>query len=496
MHLLRWINERPTDDSPPPTAVLAMLALALAENGELAAADALGEASRSIRIAGKETTLSRFVEEHVNRNTAPAPQFPTDRPMGAPTWLQKDTSDDHPSNPTVIANGRVFRLTPDRLTARDLTSGKLLWARTTHADETPLPPDRSPRHRARALSVANGVCVFVRQATRDTRSLLAVHSKTGATLWQRTAKNPSPNDHSASKSTLLWSSAALVTEDSIHIGAHDTASQPNSWLVTLDLSSGQERWRTRIGGGVPLPFETRAGQLPRPETWVSCTRPALIAGSILVGDNLGTLAALDFRTGQPIWVYRYERRRAVNTSRFGQSSLKRGWDDSSIHAEGLRFVVSPEDSDRAFCFFTNPPPVSDRPLSHVDFVLNDVWERSGLSRVLGFNNGTVYLAGRDRSEDLDVVEAWTPAGEEHLQAWSSPAPMDTPVAGALIVGDNGLYVSTDKYVYCINRSSGEVSNPLITHEASPGLFLGDLYLTREGLLIAAPMGLSFWSHGK
>jgi outer membrane protein assembly factor BamB len=336
----------------------------------------------------------------------------------------------------------------------------------------------------------------MRQPQSAVRILLAIDARTGATIWKKESRLlPESNDSNA-LAPLLWSSAALIANNTVFVGALDRATQPSSWLVALDLHSGAERWRTRFGGGLPLPFETTTGQLPDPETWLACTRPAYTAGMLLIGDNLGTLAALDGETGQPVWVYRYQRRRAVNTSRFGQSSLRRGWRNAAIHVSGTRFVVAPEDSNQAFCFFTNPSPVADRPLGHVNFVLNNVWERNGLSQVLGFNQGVVYFAGRDRPEDLDVVEAWAPAGDQRLQPWPSAAPLATPIAGALIVGDNWLYVSTDKYVYRIDRSSGAISNPLITHEAAPGQFLGDLFLAKEGLLIAAPMGLSFWSHRK
>lgn len=497
-HLLDWIHERPATNprQPVPGNVLGALALALRASGDSASLAKIPADDRSLLIAGKKMTLRGFVEAERARLQVEDFTFPLSQSDTEPTWQQIDNQKTGEGQATILSHSIILRLQKDRLLARDIGSGKLLWARETGDDSQPLPQENNPLTRS-GLAVGSGVCVLVRQPSKNRRVLMALDTQTGDTLWSLTSRQKKPDEKvETDVSHLLWSSQAIIEGDTVYIGAHDGATQPRSWLVALDLSTGTVRWMTCFGHGVPLPYETASGQLPGEEQWVTCSAPAHTAGLILITDNLGTIAAVEAQRGYPRWVYRYERRKAVDTSRFGQSSLRRGWRRSRIFVDGDRFIVNPEDSDEALCFFTNPSPVADRPVSHVNFVLNDVLDRNGLSQVLGFQEGVVYLAGRNQLEDIDVVEAWTPAGEDRLHQWPSPAPVDTPVAGALFMGENSLYISTASYVYHINRSSGAVSDPVIAREASPGRFLGDLFLTEQGLLTAAPAGLCFWKNGK
>ncbi|HTR89132.1 MAG TPA: PQQ-binding-like beta-propeller repeat protein [Solirubrobacteraceae bacterium] len=157
--------------------------------------------------------------------------------------------------PPTIQSGRIFQLADDgTLTARNKTTGHLLWRRRVGSLSASTPAAVGDAVYATVLARADGV---------RKGAVFALDAATGRVLWSRML--PSPSE-----------SSPLVDSRRLFFGSQ------NGTLYALDIQDGAVAWTYHAAGSIKA-------------------SPSLANGILYFGDYSGHLQALSEATGHRIW---------------------------------------------------------------------------------------------------------------------------------------------------------------------------------------------------
>lgn len=162
----------------------------------------------------------------------------------------------------VVAQGHVFTMDADaHIHAFSLADGTALWHTRTR------PPHVTAQNLGGGIAYESGK-IYVSTGFAD---LVALDAATGKILWRQKLDFPAR-------------SAPLVAGGLVAVIVQ------NDWLLTFNERSGAPGWRFSGSVGVP------------PMTAVSVTgAPAFADGILVAGFSTGMLAAIDVKSGTPVW---------------------------------------------------------------------------------------------------------------------------------------------------------------------------------------------------
>lgn len=162
----------------------------------------------------------------------------------------------------VVAQGRVFAMDADaHVRAFSVSDGRTLWHTRTR------PAHVTTQNLGGGIAYDSGK-IYVSTGFAD---LLALDAATGKVLWRQKLDFPAR-------------SAPLVA------GGLVAVTVQNDWLLTFNQESGAPGWRFSGSVGVP------------PMTAVSVIgAPAFADGILVAGFSAGMLAAIDAKSGMPVW---------------------------------------------------------------------------------------------------------------------------------------------------------------------------------------------------
>jgi hypothetical protein len=243
---------------------------------------------------------------------------------------------------------------------------------------------------------------------------------------------------------------------------------------------GKVLWRQFLGYG----DTDAAPQFPP----FSGLPPAVGKGVVVVVTGLGVAAALDARTGEILWLFRYDRRPARERERLAELDqnaamvhLRSGWMREPPRIVGDSVLFAPFDADEVFaCWLRGArTPVGfeieqwakDRAKGH---------RHSLLEYVGGVFGGRIWCVGkRDPRPALTVsyraVVSWPldravgfsygllPATEQDEETLE---PVPAPLYGSPVIAGNVLLVPTRRAVYRFDASR-EAEAPLTNGERIP-----------------------------
>ena len=281
---------------------------------------------------------------------------------------------------------------------------------------------------------------------------------------------------------LVFDTAPLTHEGMIFLTAFDRGSDTGCYALSFDAVSGRPVWITRLGTGLSLTYrEARRGDRRR-ERWYGALPACLARGFLVCCTNLGHVVVLEHDSGRPRFLYSYPRRQVVSAGLTGSDSLVRGWDSNPILHHGDRFVVAPDDSDSLFGFFLRPPSDGRRRRANLNFRLAAAVPRDGGRRLLGFDGKDAILTGWLDAEDVAVARR-EPLFVDGNGGAGCLHPLETEVRGSGIFVGNEVYVSSHKYVYCIDMEENGAVSVLHAREADGVERLGHVIPVDSGLLL-------------
>jgi len=255
----------------------------------------------------------------------------------------------------------------------------------------------------RAVTVCDGMIYFDRPLfagvrPRSESALFAFDIRLRQTIWTVRLKGEGTK---SSKLPVFFRGAPAVDGDRLYVygGVRDVgddgpAAKEEAHLFCLDRRTGAVLWRRFLGYG-----DTEAAPEFPPYSGLA---PAVGRGVVVVVTGLGVAAALDARSGEILWLFRYDRKPSRELERLSDFSqeemlhLESGWKREPPRIVGDSVYFAPFDSDEHFaCWLrgTRVPGVGfdieqwakDRAEGH---------RHSLLEYVAGFADGRVYYVGR------------------------------------------------------------------------------------------------------
>jgi hypothetical protein len=214
----------------------------------------------------------------------------------------------------------------------------------------------------RAPTVADGILYFARvlcDEIRDGRGiglevlpgneLVAFDTATRKTIW---TKELNGEGKSATRK-VFFRGAPAVKGDRLYvcgairdIGEEGPTTKEEAHLFCLDRMSGRVLWRRFLGYGdteAPAEFPPYSG-----------LAPAVAKGVVVAVTGLGVAAAFDARTGDLLWLFRYDRKPARERERLAEYGrarmvqLRSGWMREPPRIAGDSVYFAPFDAEEAF----------------------------------------------------------------------------------------------------------------------------------------------------
>jgi outer membrane protein assembly factor BamB len=388
--------------------------------------------------------------------------------------------------PEVVTDGKIaFYYDPDRYVALDLATGAVKHA-VLFGEAGPGRDIRpgDPRWQRFARPAVGDGRAFFTLARSGERELCAVDLADGKVLWRKSELFDDAGQDAVTPHVLI-DSAPLLAGQMLFVTAVEAAPTPRSYAAALDAATGRTIWATNFGSGIPISFQSAEGDVPDPSYWVGAMPSALIAGFLLVGDNLGTIACLERDTGWPRSTYRYPRRGSVDDRRTTGVTIQRGFESNGIVADGARFAAAPDDADRLFVFHVRPPRDPKRLAEARSYVLGGSLERRRFRRIAGMVGETVYMIGTEPHGSQAIVDALAPGADERFRSWPSSAPLDSAPLTPGALEKKGLYVATERYVFRVDLGVGDILKPVLARESDGPKTLGYLKAADGGFLSAS-----------
>jgi len=210
----------------------------------------------------------------------------------------------------------------------------------------------------RAVTVAGGVLYFDRALFAETRGgpeplpsneLLAFDIRTRTTLWTLRLEGEGKSENLP----VFFRGAPAIVDDRLYVygavrdeGDDGPTPKEEAHIFCIDRHDGKVLWRRFLGYGdteAPAEFPPYSG-LP----------PAVAKGVVVAVTGLGVAAALDARSGDLLWLFRYDRKPSQERERLaevGNASMvhvRSGWMREPPRIVGDSVYFAPFDSDDLF----------------------------------------------------------------------------------------------------------------------------------------------------
>lgn len=461
---------------------------------------------------------------------------------GAAPSLSREQMIDHwqkstwtPTGQMLVYQGRVFYKALDRVTSRDLATGKLAWFSPTTAENNyqpvlpqlfqnagwqgmmqlramqmaqqggQAPPMQSTPLEVQllgdrvhpAMSIVGNLLVAIEAlpqgasqqndpqqgmnfadprssgASRRRENRLAAYDvTTGVLKWQREDGGPKKDNSQPTRVGFLAAPVPFAQQLLVPILENGTV-----WLAALDYRTGKILWRSVI--------------CEEPDGGCDVWSPAGIAidgGDVYVVAGAGTVAALDALTGTVHWIAQYPRKAmGADPYRFnGRLTISRPtcWSEDTVIAKGRNLIVMPSDGDEILSF--------DRRTGELIWKTGISPNRETDSRYkegtppidaipaaycLGILNDCLYVAGPE------IVRCYRVDGGnlkwEHRLAHSSGRGLLTP--DAVYIPDQDCIVRLDPRPAGVKADKRELGRTkVVTTTAEP---VGNLYTDGQRLIV-------------
>jgi hypothetical protein len=245
------------------------------------------------------------------------------------------------------------------------------------------------------------------------------------------------------------------------------------YLACLDANDGQPRWVTFLCQGAPV---SREPDWNRQEIMAFPDMPAsplaLAEHLVVVGTNLGIVAAVDSLSGELVWAYRYQR---VASG----PKVPAGWPRAPVRVANQRCHVTPSDSGEWLELWALPrdgrleahPPRRKR-----DF-----------ESLLGIVDGCAYLLERNAAETL-VARIGLADGRRYD---AQPLQPGETLRGLPLLTAKSLVVVTDRTLYRFDLARDLFLEEVVEPRAGEReRLLGAATPAFGGLLLATPRGFA------
>ena len=449
--------------------------------------------SRSIQIAEKQTTLDWLlsslapVEDVEAVQSLAAPRAGADLQTTAlrQLWTRSVTTTQGMRVHPVMAGNRLVFHDWTSATALNLKTGAVLWR---HPWVGSFQEHTVDLRGAADDSLYVAAIPQADQPGNRVNRLVAISLKDGRTLWTHGGHELGDAD----LPPLHFHGAALLQSGRVFVTASGPGRNRPTTVLCFSAASGRLLWATGVGSGVPLTLRR-----PGPEETLhapGALPPGFSQGFLICCDNLGHIALLEADTGRPRLLITYPRRRLTAKSRSLDGALPQGWQEGPVWTAGSRYVVAAEDSDQLQAFFLRPPSDPERRRRGRLWVRAATLKRGDMEQVLGLDGADVLVRGRDAHEALSYVARiplYVNAGPH--ASWMFP--LDTPGTGRGYLGQTQVYISSEKYIYAMERAEGLNQRVLISRESEGKRRLGHILVLPQGMIVASPDAITFFGPG-
>lgn len=419
------------------------------------------------------------------------PEFPVPSPPAesVPTVFSSRENPILPVLP-VVADGVVYFADRSAAFAVDAVSGLTLWVTELGRGSDARASGKRPfARRGRPyhyVTVADSRSLLVvpsaggEDPLTPARKLVRLDRKTGGVDWESSAAPDDP-DGAEFLSRAVLTGPPTVVGGMAFVGARSIEVECKAYVAAFSLETGRLAYRTFLASGP----ETERRDESEPET------PSVSesGGILYVSTDLGVLAAVDARTGDPLWIHRPERHPDL------LFESRDHWRDDPLAISGNRLHSTLPGSDKMRLVF-------DRPERATGNIENEHWEKNDLDFLLGADAGFLFLVGRDEEDRDSVLIAYHPADEVANEQWRFPIPnpaerkgalpLDLPLGRGLVAGGHVL-LPTWKALYDLELETGRViavHPPATDAETGSSLPFGNLVPAgKDSLLAAGPRHL-------
>ncbi len=382
----------------------------------------------------------------------------------------------------VLDDRHVYVHLGDKVAVLDRASGKLLFYAPSDsegsADRVGVMLLDSPG--PRAPTVHEGVLYFervlfdeYRMSMLPSNELVAFDVERRQTLW---TLRPSPDAHDLPeplRRPVFFRGAPAVEGDRLYVYGAVRAEDEGratrreiAHLFCLDRSTGALLWERFLGYG--------EADAPPSRPPLSGSSPALAGGVVVAVTGIGVAAALDARTGEILWLFRYDRHPVRERERLSEDTeekvhLGSAWFREPPLIVGDRVLFAPFDADELYACWLR----GERRGANGFFVEQWAKHRSRghrhslLETVAGVASGRVLCCGRRderqaaasfqaivglslRSE-LDLAYATIPSTE---RAPVSGAPLPPERFGRPAIAGGVLLLPTERTLYRFDLTGG------------------------------------------
>ena len=257
----------------------------------------------------------------------------------------------------------------------------------------------------------------------------------------------------------VFEGAPVADQDSVYIAMtrQDTLSETS--VACLDLETGQPRWREVVcESSNELDRHDVSGPMHNLLT--------LVDNTIYYATNLGTVAAINARTGHLRWVTTYVRQRPVHRTEWSAQAPDL---NPPVYSDGKLFV-SASDTAKIQCLDTQNGRL--------------LWEAyPSATHILGVAKGTLIATG-NRVWAIDINTGKV--------RWYWPE-NTVPGYGRGLLAGNNVYWPTLREIHVLDVQTGRKARPSIPLYERLGVKAGNLVAADGYLIIAQPTRLLVFS---
>lgn len=249
----------------------------------------------------------------------------------------------------------------------------------------------------------------------------------------------------------------------VYVAMRRSGVQPQAYVACLDAEQGRLRWR-RLICSAESPAQGQTEEITH-------NLLTLDHGTLYYSTNLGAIAALDARDGQPLWISRYPRIKTI---------------DVNDRAKHLYRDLTPCLYDRGAVYVA---PADCRDILALDASTGLlIWSAphpEDAVHMLGVGGGNLLVSG-DKLWWIDTATG---------KAARDPFPTSTPPKGfgrGILAGDL-VYWPTQTMIYLFNQRTGEAKSAIELSTRGADIGGGNLLVNGNSLLIATSRELLSFS---
>ena len=299
------------------------------------------------------------------------------------------------------------------------------------------------------------------ESARTSSDLVCLKADSGRLIWRI-----DPRSVDEAFAEVVFDTSPIVSHDALYIVGRRRRSFgfEDCYLYRFQASKGTFEHRTHLGGGSTGAFGSRRA---------TRTAAAMANGTIYVGSNLGTVAAVSAHDGSVRWLRLYERHRREESRRTDWFEAGRPF--NSVIAAAGRVIVSPVDSDDILIL----DAADGRVRQSIPLRLFD-----GPVTLLGVREDRLCVTASSAAACYDL------AGERLL--WSTPLADGARLRGRGQWAGDHLLAPTSAGLSTFHAADGQQSNQSWDAEGSGG----NLLAFPDQLLSAGVEGISAYVRRK